>query len=163
MSDTVVAGQASVPLPDFSQVPKGESYVPRPSERVPRVVPLGTSRRTRRSTGNGRPYRLTVEQVTAVRHLSELIDKTCAELCQPIAVGPVARKVGMNPQRLRVLLRLRTLPDADLAKVAAKPGELRRPRRSTLRKIAHAAGLPEVVVDLWSSHCPLAIAKEDPR
>lgn len=158
MDSTVVGDLSSVPLPDFGRPLVGVTTSPAP--RDPSPVRGGGSRVAR----NGRPYRLTVEQVAAVRLLSERIHETCVELGKPVRGRvKIAKAAGMDSYRLKVLLDARRLADADLPHVAERPKELRRPRRSTLVRLAAAIDLPAAVVDLWCSHCPGAIAKEDPR
>jgi hypothetical protein len=155
----MVVQATSVPLPDFGRRDSLGGSPPPIHE-----PPLLLGREGARVSGKGRAYRLTVEQVGAVRLLSERIHQTCVELGKPVrGRAKIAKAAGMNSYRLKVLLDARRLADEDLPFVAARPKELRRPRRSTLVRLAAALDLPAAVVDLWCSHCPGAIAKEDPR
>lgn len=120
----------------------------------------------------GRGYRLSLAQIVAVRALSQRINWTVESMAKQLApvgvelyvdANDLARKVGIRPARLRALLEAGELRDDELELRAANPGHLRRPRRSTLARIAEAWGAPESVVDLWCRQAPDAIAPEAAR
>jgi hypothetical protein len=166
MAHEATGTHLSVPLPDFGRRDVGEgspsSAGPGPRSSLRKTGPGG-----RPGRGRQRPYRLTAEQVAAVRDLSDRIDQTLVELTgsspSPEQITDAAFVARMQPTRLRALLSAKDIGDGALDTVGARPGHVRRPRRSTLVRVAAAFGLPEVVVDLWCSHCPDAIAREDPR
>lgn len=140
------ARQGQAPKADARQRQLGAGRRPAPGRR-------GRNRR-------GRPYTLTVEQVEALGQLARHIALTAAELGLAVDVPAVARAAGTDPGRLRLLLEADQISDPTA--VAAAPGRLRRPRRSTLERLAAAAGMPAAVVDVWCRHNPTAVAAERP-
>lgn len=104
---------------------------------------------------------MTAEQVEAVRLLSLRLNQTVTELrggWNTDLVRQAAACSGIKADRLRCLITAQNIDNVDA--VVRWAGELRRPRRSTLVRLAAALELPPVVVDLWCKECPEAIAQE---
>ena len=136
------------------------------------AVPSAAVRSRKPPQRTWQPYRLTAEQVDQLRDLAARIEQTCRFVGVPLDPAAAAagltdagvdartasKRASQRRTRAAALFAVRELGDDQLERVAAQPGELRRPTPETLAGWAEGLGLPAGVVEVWQRFCPDAIA-----
>ncbi len=110
----------------------------------------GGSKAKRRGRRKVKPYQLTAEQRADVIALAAVVRKSLRD--GGVKATPYRLAVDAGNWRLRYFLQA--------TESRCSTSLVRRPRRSTLERIADAAGLPSAVVADWCAAVPGAIAKE---